>query len=111
MTRDDRTVQQGKPLPERINDPLPELTPQERTDHWGHLEGVEGRNPSEFVEIQRDPDENGGISEPSKDEARVGLDLREQGHLPDDILLTEHRQILRQQGCSFRLASLQQRAG
>ncbi|NUV55099.1 hypothetical protein G6W51_19730 [Streptomyces coelicolor] len=72
-------------LPERINEPLPELTPQERTDHWGHLEGVEGRNPSEFDELQRDPDKNGGISEPSKDEARVGLDLREQGRLPDDI--------------------------
>ncbi|MFH8450493.1 proline-rich domain-containing protein [Streptomyces fungicidicus] len=73
------------PLPERANEPLPELTPQERTDHWDHLEGVEGRNPSEFDELQRDPDKNGGISEPSKDEARVGLDLREQGRLPDDI--------------------------
>lgn len=73
------------PLPERANEPLPELTPQERTDHWGHLEGVEGRSPSEFDDLQRDPDKNGGISEPSKDEARVGLDLREQGRLPDDI--------------------------
>ena len=73
------------PLPERANEPLPELTPQDRTDHWDHLEGVEGRNPSEFDELQRDPDKNGGISEPSKDEARVGLDLREQGRLPDDI--------------------------
>ncbi|MFC8421549.1 protein phosphatase [Streptomyces sp. NPDC057236] len=73
------------PLPERANEPLPELTPQERADHWNHLERVEGRSPSEFDELQRDPDKNGGISEPSKDEARVGLDLREQGRLPDDI--------------------------
>ncbi|GGW82696.1 hypothetical protein [Streptomyces griseoloalbus] len=73
------------PLPERANEPLPELTPQERADHWDHLERVEGRSPSEFDELQRDPDKNGGISEPSKDEARVGLDLREQGRLPDDI--------------------------
>ncbi|GGV56664.1 hypothetical protein GCM10010294_02560 [Streptomyces griseoloalbus] len=73
------------PLPARANEPLPELTPQERADHWDHLERVEGRSPSEFDELQRDPDKNGGISEPSKDEARVGLDLREQGRLPDDI--------------------------
>ncbi|MDT0399705.1 MULTISPECIES: hypothetical protein [Streptomyces] len=73
------------PLPERANEPLSELTPQERADHWDHLESVEGRSPSEFDELQRDPDKNGGISEPSKDEARVGLDLREQGRLPDDI--------------------------
>ncbi|WP_432055486.1 hypothetical protein [Streptomyces sp. bgisy022] len=73
------------PHPERANAPLPELTPQERADHWIHLEGVEGRNPSEFDELQRDPDKNGGISEPSKDEARIGLDLREQGRLPGDI--------------------------
>ncbi|AQS69501.1 hypothetical protein [Streptomyces pactum] len=73
------------PLSERANEPHPELTRQEKEDHWGHLEGVEARSPSEFDALQRDPDKNGGISEPSKDEARVGLDLREQGRLPDDI--------------------------
>ncbi|MEV5318697.1 hypothetical protein AB0K92_13770 [Streptomyces sp. NPDC052687] len=72
-------------LPERRNEPLPELTPEERADHWVHLEQVEARSPQEFDALQRDPDKNGGISEPSKDEARVGLDLREQGRLPKDI--------------------------
>ncbi|MFF6785596.1 hypothetical protein [Streptomyces sp. NPDC012510] len=70
---------------ERANEPLPELTQQERDAHWGHLEEVESRSPEEFDELQRDPDKNGGISEPSKDEARVGLDLREIGRLPHDI--------------------------
>ncbi|MEH0470428.1 hypothetical protein QA943_16455 [Streptomyces sp. B21-097] len=74
-----------EPLHHRANDPLPELTPEERADHWGHLKEVEGRSPDQFDDLQRDPDKNGGISEPSKDEARVGLDLREQGRLPDDI--------------------------
>ncbi|MFI1205803.1 hypothetical protein ACH4VR_41375 [Streptomyces sp. NPDC020883] len=71
--------------PGRLNEPLPELTTQERADHWSHLDEVEQRNPEDFDHLQRDPDKNGGISEPSKDEARVGLDLREQDRLPDDI--------------------------
>ncbi|WP_326605049.1 hypothetical protein [Streptomyces sp. NBC_01800] len=74
----------GNPA-ERVNEPLPELTPQERADHWGHLDEVEQRSPEDFDHLQRDPDKNGGISEPSKDEARVGLDLRDSGRLPDDI--------------------------
>ncbi|GAA3478421.1 hypothetical protein [Streptomyces yanii] len=74
----------GSPA-ERVNEPLPELTPQERADHWGHLDEVEQRSPEDFDHLQRDPDKNGGISEPSKDEARVGLDLRDSGRLPDDI--------------------------
>jgi hypothetical protein len=69
----------------RSNEPLPELTAQERADHWSHLDVVEQRNLDDFDHLQRDPDKNGGISEPSKDEARVGLDLREQDRLPDDI--------------------------
>ncbi|GGR96728.1 MULTISPECIES: hypothetical protein [Streptomyces] len=69
----------------RGNEPLPEMTPAERKAHWNHLKEVEQRNPEEFDRLQRDPDKNGGISEPSKDEARVVLDLREQGRLPDDI--------------------------
>lgn len=69
----------------RLNEPLPELTPHERADHWSHLDEVEQRNVEDFDQLQRDPDKNGGISEPSKDEARVGLDLREQVRIPDDI--------------------------
>ncbi|MFD2623213.1 hypothetical protein ACFS1L_22875, partial [Streptomyces chumphonensis] len=74
----------GTPEP-RVNEPLAEFTPQERAEHWNHLEAVEARNVDDFDQLQRDPDKNGGISEPSKDEARVGLDLQEQGRLPDDI--------------------------
>ncbi|AYF76581.1 hypothetical protein D7D52_25310 [Nocardia yunnanensis] len=65
--------------------PGPELTPKQQAQHWQHLDQVESRHPNEFDHLQRDPDKNGGISEPSKDEARVGLDLREQGRLPEDI--------------------------
>ncbi|MFF2328363.1 MULTISPECIES: hypothetical protein [unclassified Streptomyces] len=75
----------GGPPADRVNEPLPELTPQERADHWNHLDEVEQRSPEDFDQLQRDPDKNGGISEPSKDEARVGLDLREEARLPDDI--------------------------
>ncbi|MFI0261892.1 hypothetical protein ACH4OW_22975 [Streptomyces sp. NPDC017056] len=71
--------------PRRANEPLPELTAQERADHWSHLDKVEQRSLEDFDHLQRDPDKNGGISEPSKDEARVGLDLREQARVPDDI--------------------------
>ncbi|WNZ11086.1 hypothetical protein [Streptomyces sp. 11x1] len=76
---------EGTTAPERGNEPPPELTPQQKADHWDHLDEVESRSPDEFDQLQRDPDKNGGISEPSKDEARVGLDLAEQGRLPDDI--------------------------
>ncbi|WP_150476785.1 hypothetical protein [Streptomyces alboniger] len=75
----------GLPPAQRTNEPLPELTPQERAQHWSHLEEVEMRSPGDFDHLQRDPDKNGGISEPSKDEARVGLDLRDQKRLPDDL--------------------------
>lgn len=65
--------------------PKAEMAPQERVAHWDHLERVEQRSPDDFDHLQRDPDKNGGISDPSMDEARVGLDLRDQGKLPDDI--------------------------
>ncbi|MFF7386872.1 hypothetical protein ACFZAE_00160 [Streptomyces scabiei] len=80
-----REPSEGPTPPERGNEPPPELTPQQKADHWDHLDEVESRSPDEFDQLQRDPDKNGGISEPSKDEARVGLDLAEQGRLPDDI--------------------------
>jgi hypothetical protein len=80
-----RDPSEGTTAPERVNEPRPELSPEEKAAHWGHLDDVEARSPEEFDHLQRDPDKNGGISEPSKDEARVGLDLSEQGRLPDDI--------------------------
>ncbi|MFF4226037.1 hypothetical protein ACFYZH_24665 [Streptomyces abikoensis] len=68
----------------RDNKPLPELTPEERSTHWGHLEGVQGRSQDRFEQMQHDPDK-GDITAASQDEARVGLDLREQGRLPTDL--------------------------
>ncbi|MFF4484287.1 hypothetical protein ACFY1A_45965 [Streptomyces sp. NPDC001520] len=70
---------------EHVNDPPPEMTAEQKAAHWTHLEEVEKRSRDDFDHLQRDPDKNGGISEPSKDEARVGLDLRDQGRLPEDI--------------------------
>ena len=70
---------------EHVNDPPPEMTAAQKAAHWGHLEEVEKRSQDDFDHLQRDPDKNGGISEPSKDEARVGLDLRDHGRLPKDI--------------------------
>ncbi|MEU4027383.1 hypothetical protein [Streptomyces anulatus] len=70
---------------ERANEPIPELTTAERAGHWGHLDEVEGRAPDEFDHLRHDPDHRGKITDDSMDEARVGLDLREQGRLPADI--------------------------
>ncbi|WP_329614672.1 hypothetical protein OG244_17265 [Streptomyces brevispora] len=70
---------------DRPNEPLPELTAEERAGQWGHLEEVEKRAPEEFDELKHDPDHRGKITNDSMDEARVGLDLREQGRLPADI--------------------------
>ncbi|WP_241990125.1 MULTISPECIES: hypothetical protein [unclassified Streptomyces] len=70
---------------DRPNEPLPELTPEERAGHWGHLEEVEKRFPEDFDHLRYDPDHMGKITKSSMDEARVGLDLREQGRLPADI--------------------------
>ncbi|MFD8885657.1 hypothetical protein ACFV0H_24515 [Streptomyces erythrochromogenes] len=70
---------------DRVNEPIPELTVEERAGHWGHLEEVEKRAPDEFDHLKHDPDHRGQVDVKSKDEARVGLDLREQGRLPTDI--------------------------
>ncbi|MFJ8314080.1 hypothetical protein ACIQ9Q_41380, partial [Streptomyces sp. NPDC094438] len=70
---------------ERANEPIPELTVEERAGHWGHLEEVEKRAPELFDHLKHDPDHRSKITEDSMDEARVGLDLREQGRLPADI--------------------------
>ncbi|WP_051893109.1 hypothetical protein [Streptomyces erythrochromogenes] len=70
---------------DRVNEPIPELTVEERAGHWGHLEEVEKRAPDEFDHLKHDPDHRGQVDVKSKDEARVGLDLREQGRLPADI--------------------------
>ncbi|MGQ4489177.1 hypothetical protein LRE75_04505 [Streptomyces sp. 372A] len=70
---------------ERPNEPLPAFTPEERAAHWGHLDEVEQRAPEEFDHLKHDPDHKGQVDDKSMDEARVGLDLRESGRLPEDI--------------------------
>lgn len=70
---------------DRANEPIPELTTDERAGHWGHLEDVEKRAPEDFDHLKHDPDHRSKITDDSMDEARVGLDLREQGRLPADI--------------------------
>ncbi|MFE7468798.1 hypothetical protein ACFU6R_32475 [Streptomyces sp. NPDC057499] len=70
---------------DRVNEPIPELTAEEKAAHWGHLEEVEKRSPEEFDHLRHDPDHKNQINDKSMDEARVGLDLRESGRLPKDI--------------------------
>ncbi|MBE1467639.1 hypothetical protein [Kibdelosporangium phytohabitans] len=65
--------------------PSRELSTAERAANDTHLQSLEARHPNDFDHLQRDPDKSGNISEPSKDEARVGLALREDGRLPSDI--------------------------
>lgn len=81
----DTSGETGTTPGDRANEPIPELTADERAGHWGHLEEVEKRASEEFDHLQHDPDHKGKITVDSMDEARVGLDLREQGRLPADI--------------------------
>ncbi|MFB6818043.1 hypothetical protein ACFCV8_26225 [Streptomyces sp. NPDC056347] len=70
---------------DRVNEPIPELTAEEKAAHWGHLEEVEKRSPEEFDHLRHDPDHKNQINDKSMDETQVGLDLRESGCLPKDI--------------------------
>ncbi|MGW7102995.1 hypothetical protein [Streptomyces sp. NPDC054838] len=70
---------------DRVNEPVPALTAEEKAAHWGHLDEVERRSPEEFDHLKHDPDHKNQIDDKSMDEARVGLDLRESGRLPADI--------------------------
>ena len=71
--------------PDRGESPGRELSPAERTIVNNRLSDMEQSHPGDFDALQRDPDKNGKISPDSKEEARIGLDLREQGRLPSDI--------------------------
>ncbi|MFB6943622.1 MULTISPECIES: hypothetical protein [unclassified Streptomyces] len=81
----DTSGETGTTPGDRVNEPIPELTAKEKAAHWGHLEDVEKRAPEEFDHLKHDPDHKNQIDEKSMDEARVGLDLRESGRLPEDI--------------------------
>ncbi|MER5744382.1 hypothetical protein ABT097_14060 [Streptomyces sp. NPDC002225] len=81
----DTSGEAGTTPGDRVNEPVPELTAEEKAAHWGHLEEVEKRSPEEFDHLKHDPDHRNQIDDKSMDEARVGLDLRESGRLPKDI--------------------------
>ncbi|WP_328865934.1 hypothetical protein [Streptomyces sp. NBC_00304] len=75
----------GKAPDGRANEPIPELTTDEKAAHWAHLDEVEKRTPEDFDHLKHDPDHKNQIDNQSMDEARVGLDLRDSGRLPTDI--------------------------
>ncbi|MBI0296944.1 protein phosphatase [Streptomyces sp. PRKS01-29] len=70
---------------EPVNEPKPELTPAERVAHDQHLQQVELAHKADFDQLKHDPDHKGKVELSEMDEARVALDLREQGKLPSDI--------------------------
>ncbi|MFE2415178.1 hypothetical protein ACFXDE_43355, partial [Kitasatospora sp. NPDC059408] len=67
------------------NTPPTELTPQEKIAIEQRLKELEERFPDDFSELEKDPDKSWKVNPGSSDEARVGLDLREQGKLPPDM--------------------------
>jgi hypothetical protein len=65
--------------------PKPEMTPTERAAHDAHLRQIERSNESDFDKLKDDPDHRGKVKPSEMDEARVALDLRDQGKVPADI--------------------------
>ncbi|MEU4802746.1 hypothetical protein [Actinosynnema sp. NPDC023587] len=79
----------GDPNPHPLNrrpvdpkQPHPEMTPAEKAALDKHLKELEARNPERFKELEKDPDHNGKAREPSRDEARLALDLEQRGYGP-----------------------------
>ncbi|MFD8410914.1 hypothetical protein ACFV2Q_03955 [Streptomyces sp. NPDC059650] len=70
---------------ESPNGPTPALTPEEQAAHARHLEDIEQRHTDDFDELKQDPDHKGKVKPSEMDEARLALDMREQGKLPADI--------------------------
>ncbi|MFH9423164.1 hypothetical protein [Streptomyces sp. NPDC017529] len=66
-------------------EPMREMSPSERAQHQQRLEELERRYVDDFKHLEHDPDHKNVINANSRDEARVGLDMREQGRLPADI--------------------------
>lgn len=66
----DASGETGTTPGDRVNEPIPELTAEQRAAHWGHLEDVEKRAPEEFDHLKHDPDHKNQIDDKSMDEAR-----------------------------------------
>ncbi|MEV0225237.1 hypothetical protein [Streptomyces sp. NPDC050704] len=67
------------------NGPPPELTPAQRTSHDAHLNDLARQYSDDFDQLKQDPDHKGKVKPSEMDEARVALDLRENGTVPTDI--------------------------
>ncbi|MFD0353061.1 hypothetical protein ACFVHW_04815 [Streptomyces sp. NPDC127110] len=80
--------QQGDTAPANsvgLSAPSHALSPDERVALDSHLSDVERRYTEDFDELKHDPDHKGQVAPSEMDEARVALDLRERGLLPDDV--------------------------
>ncbi|MER6718538.1 hypothetical protein [Streptomyces halstedii] len=66
-------------------EPAPALTPEEQAAHARHLEDIEQAYTDDFDQMKQDPDHKGKVKPSEMDEARLALDMREQGTLPGDI--------------------------
>lgn len=67
------------------NGPPPELTSEQRTAHDTHLHDLAQQYSDDFDHLKQDPDHKGKVKPAEMDEARVALDLRENGKVPSDI--------------------------
>ncbi|WP_206439214.1 hypothetical protein [Streptomyces scabichelini] len=67
------------------NGPPPELTAEQRTFHDAHLNDLARQYSDDFDQLKQDPDHKGKVKPSEMDEARVTLDLRENGKVPTDI--------------------------
>lgn len=76
---------------EGVGEPHPALTNAEKQSLDQRLHNLEQQHPNDFAQLERDPDKSGAVSESSRDEARVALDLRDQGRLPVDLQRPPHR--------------------
>jgi hypothetical protein len=67
------------------NEPPAAMTPDEKAAYEQHLQEVEQRHRDDFDVLKQDPDHKGKVKPSEMDEARVALDLREKGKVPQDI--------------------------
>ncbi|MBC2868271.1 hypothetical protein H1R13_25900 [Streptomyces mexicanus] len=67
------------------NEPPIAMTPEEKAAYEQHLQEVEQRHREDFDVLKQDPDHKGKVKPSEMDEARVALDLREKGKVPQDI--------------------------
>ncbi|WP_053752920.1 hypothetical protein [Streptomyces sp. MMG1533] len=75
----------GGDAPDPADGPKQELTAEEKTAVDQRLADLEDQYRSDFDVLKHDPDHEGKVEPSEMDEARVGIDLREQGKLPADI--------------------------